>query len=396
MRAMKTLKFLLCLLVIFNSCSCEEDKPEPLRGRTVLVYLAADNNLSSFSENDIDEMMKGVPELESTLDNLIVYVDNANGKPRLFHLKKSSTGIAVQENIWTYELQNSVNVEVMKDVFSRAFTAFPAASHGLVLWSHSDGWLPSSSSSSISRSFGQDGSSKMNISQLHEVLKDYYFDFILFDACFMQSVEVLYELRDCCDYFVGSPTEIPGPGAPYQTVVKSMFTIDRNKNTAAFNVAEAYYDYYAANYNAGKNISNDNWTGGVAVSVVKTTELEQLATVVRNIFSQYLNGQTSIDVSDIMCYNPYQSNSYYYDLDGFIRSLTKSDTNYTAWQGVYRKAVPYYETTEKNYSAFGGMFSMEGSEGLSAYIPTKNLTSHTFYHSFAWYTAAGWDKTELF
>ena len=40
----------------------------------------------------------------------------------------------------------------------------------------------------------------------------------------MQSVEVAYELRDCSEYFIGSPTEIPGPGAPYKAVVPEMFT----------------------------------------------------------------------------------------------------------------------------------------------------------------------------
>lgn len=56
----------------------------------------------------------------------------------------------------------------------------------------------------------------MNIEDLKLVLQNApHFDFIMFDACFMQSVEVAYELRDCCDYYIGFPAENPGPGAAY-------------------------------------------------------------------------------------------------------------------------------------------------------------------------------------
>ncbi|KAA6321941.1 hypothetical protein EZS27_028467, partial [termite gut metagenome] len=258
MKAVKTVKFLLYLPIILGFCGCEKEEPElPLKGRrTVLAYLAADNSLSSFSEEDISEMMEGVMELKDEADRLIVYVDNnyrREGQPQLLRLKKDKTGTVVKEVIRTYETQNSVSVEVMKEVLSRTFGNFPAASYGLVLWSHGDGWAPANNQKlSLSRSFGEDesGSTKMDISDLHEVLRDYHFDFVLFDACFMQSVEVVYELRDCSDYFIGSPTEIPGPGAPYQTLVKSMFG---EKNTVAVDVANAYYKYYKDMYDDGRD-----------------------------------------------------------------------------------------------------------------------------------------------
>jgi hypothetical protein len=360
----------------------------------VLAYLAADNSLSPFSEKDMEEMMEGVLEMEDEADNLIVYVDNQKGDPRLVRLVKDETGAGVQEEvICTYISQNSVDVKVMKEVFSQVFTDFPAGGYGLVLWSHGEGWLPAPSRAT-SRSFGQDGSAKMNISDLYEVLKEYHFDFILFDACFMQSVEVLYELRDCSDYFIGSPTEIPGPGAPYQNTVKALFA---DKSTVAVDVAQSYYEYYAAKYNGGKNNANDNWTGGVSVSVVKSDGLEPLAEVTNDLFTRYLGSSTAIDASGIMCYDQLRSPSYYYDMDGLIGSLTEGNADYAAWQGAYEDAVVYFETTEKNYSAYGGMFSMEGAAGLSTYIPKKSATStNAFYSLYAWYTAAGWNQTGLF
>lgn len=52
----------------------------------------------------------------------------------------------------------------------------------------------------------------MNIPDFREALSSAFpkpLKFILFDSCNMQSVEVAYELRDCAEYFIGSPTEIP-------------------------------------------------------------------------------------------------------------------------------------------------------------------------------------------
>ncbi|KAA6340414.1 Clostripain [termite gut metagenome] len=384
-----------CVLVVFYAC--KDDVTETINGRTVLVYMAADNSLSSLAGNDFEEMMEGFAEVDNDADNLIVYLDDKT-KPQLIRILKNNVGKVVRQVIWTYDDQNSVDVKVMQEILSRTFNNFPAKSYGLVLWSHGDGWGPPDWKKT-SRSFGQDGNDKMNISDLRNILESYHFDFILFDACFMQTVEVAYELRACSDYFIGSPTEIPGPGAPYQILVKSMFATCSTEETA-IDIARNYYDFYALKYKEGQGSSNQNWTGGVSVSVVKSTELIPLAVATKNIFTQYLNREIVVDISGIMCYDPLRYPSYYYDIDSFIHSLTEdNNTDYTLWHTAFENAVPYFETTEKNYSMYGGggMFSMKNATGLSIYIPNKNLKDiNAFYATYQWYTAAGWDETELF
>ena len=82
---------------------------------------------------------------------------------------------------------------------------YKAESYGLIYWSHGEGWIPTPLPST--RWIGNDktgGGHYMNIEDLKLVLQNApHFDFIMFDACFMQSVEVAYELRDCCDYYIG-------------------------------------------------------------------------------------------------------------------------------------------------------------------------------------------------
>lgn len=103
----------------------------------------------------------------------------------------------------------------------------------------------------------------------------------------MQSAEVAYELRDCVEYLIGSPTEIPGPGAPYKSVVPELFT----ETNCAENIASAYFDAYQKSYN-GVVGSNDNWTGGVNTSVIKSAALDELALATRSIFTKYAQNRS--------------------------------------------------------------------------------------------------------
>lgn len=401
----KLKKLILAVLTVITvttvlvACN-HNDEPDPVQEedlRTVLVYIAADNSLTSFAADDIAEMVSGFAAVDADKNNLLVYVDTQSEKPFLYQITKDSKGAVVKKVLHEYQQQNSVYPTVMAEVYNRVFSAFPAKSYGLVLWSHGDGWLPSpaniSASKASTRWFGQDGTSYMDISSLNTALNSApHFDFILFDACFMQSVEVAYELKDRADYFIGAPNEIPGPGAYYTELVPAMFS---QVNDLAATVAHGYYDYYAAKY-TGQLGSNANWTMGVTVSVLKSSEVQALAAATAAILPKYITNGSAINVSSIYSYDP-RSTYYYYDLKGLVQSLTSSDdqTLFSAWSDAFELAVPLHLTTDKTYSSFVyGMISMAGSSGLSAYIPRSSYVSlNTFYHSYAWYSAAGWSNT---
>ena len=401
----KLKKLILAVLTVITvttvlvACN-HNDEPDPVQEedlRTVLVYIAADNSLTSFAADDIAEMVSGFAAVDADKNNLLVYVDTQSAKPFLYQITKDSKGAVVKKVLHEYQQQNSVYPTVMAEVYNRVFSAFPAKSYGLVLWSHGDGWLPSPSNISASKAstrwFGQDGTSYMDISSLNTALNSApHFDFILFDACFMQSVEVAYELKDRADYFIGAPNEIPGPGAYYTELVPAMFSQAKD---LASTVAHGYYDYYAAKY-TGQLGSNENWTMGVTVSVLKSSEVQALAAATAAILPKYITNGSAINVSSIYSYDP-RSTYYYYDLKGLVQSLTSSDdqTLFSAWSDAFELAVPLHLTTDKTYSWFVyGMISMAGSNGLSAYIPRSSYASlNTFYHSYAWYSAAGWSNT---
>lgn len=395
---MKTKLYILlwiCCSTLLVACESDDPIPEPpvSGSRTVLIYLAADNSLDKQVAADLAEMKKGIAKLDGSNVHLLVYIDTG-ASPRLVELKKKN-GEVIENLIKSYESRNSVGTAETIEVFNEVFSSnkFPAESFGLVYWSHGDGWVPNPLPSS--RWVGQDVGSGtfMNIADLVTILKSApHFDFILFDACFMQSIEVAYALRNYTDYLIGSPTEIPGPGARYDMLVPAMFAA----GDVAMKTAAAYYTPYEETYTGEIPITNDNWTAGVSVSLLKSSKLESLANMTKQVLSGSVNSaELRSKVYDYDKRTSYYGHIGYYDMVEMMRLLT-DNASFTAWKQAYDAAQLYWATTQMNFSGFTyNVFTMEGTNGISHYIPSSNSSSiNNAYRSTEWYEAAGLSKLD--
>lgn len=406
------LVFLLVLYFLLSSCGGGDDpEPQPVVSydRTVLIYMCADNSLgisagktNAFSTDDFNEMVSGISSssVDASKNVLLVYLDDKSSTlPTLYRLTKTSSGTVEQSIVYQYASDvNSAKKEVLSEVISRAFSEYPAKSYGFVYWSHGDGWIPAQTRSLFPmelRWIGVDdtnGLSYTEITDLASILKAQSpkLEFLMFDACFMSSIETLYDLRDCANYFIVSPTEIPGPGAPYQVLVPAMF-----KSSPALSMGQEYFKAYANIYNGGINSSGDYWTAGVSISVINASKLDRLAAVTKEHVSA-----TSWTVDDlrerVLDYDKRQTNSHvgYYDLSQLMKLLA-SESGYSAWKTVYDDAITFFSTTEQNYSFYIGMFPMSGSTGLSTYIPgqtTSTVSKDKAFQATSWYKDAGLSK----
>ena len=409
--------------------------------RTVVAYMVGDNkssgasDLSSLLLANIDSMMVGMQDV--TDGRLLVFSKLSTSDYSYLYRIKSTNGTVTADTLYTYSGINPLAYETMGSILSTAFSDYPAEGYGLIFASHGEGWVQASTSAgaslrssdlnseddsmsaispsastSISASaeatdssdgrldtsdvvaqqyIGAYSSTAMDITDFRTALQasGQHLDFILWDACFMQSVEVAYELRDEVDYLIGSPTEIPGPGADYAQVTPTLFSTSSDYATE---IAQAYYQPYADKYTGQTPTSNYNWTGGVSISVISSAGLDALATQSAAIFGSYAFDGT---VSSIMRYDRRSTKyRYYYDLDGLMAYLTDEGDDYDSWREAFDAAVPTWLTTEMNYSSSGGMFSMSGAEGLSTYIPTSSTSSTTlaFYLEYEWPTDTGWGQ----
>ena len=74
-----------------------------------------------------------------------------------------------------------------------------------------------------------------------------------------------------------------------------------------------------------------------------------------------------------------------------MQALMPSDA-FNAWLKAYQDALPYWHSTPKFYASASRWFSLEGTHGLTHYIPKKNdcsASSDIAYRSTSWYKDAG-------
>ena len=370
----RIIKYLCCLLAATLALvACDKEDPEAKRPlRTVLFYFAGDNNLGYYIDQNVEGIKNGISQAGITDGNIVIYTDKRNETPRLFYLKLER-GTVREIEIERYEEgQNSATAATLSQIIEKSVRTFPADSYGLVLWSHGTGWLPHKIGNYL-RSFGEDNGQSIELNDLADALSPYHFDFLLFDACYMASTEVVYALRNQADYIIGSPTEILAEGFPYQSIVGPMFEPEPDVRE----IASRFYTYYQED--AG------------TVSVVKCDELGALADACRPIFSGKTEEELfAVPVEELQIME-YLKKNYHalYDLEDYVSHLAEGEP-YETFKRCLEKAVVYKATTPKAVYAYGGglYLPVNTYSGLSIYVPQADLNSlNEWYKGLDWYQA---------
>lgn len=367
---MKTLKqMLLFVLIIFSGCrSAKEDEvmPEIYSERTIIVYMSADNDLSTDAIDDIEEMKKGY---SGNGVNLVAFVDLARESPYLLEITSGSGKV-----VKTYNEINSASTAQMQEVLMDIIKLYPARSYGLILWSHGTSWLPANTSL---RSFGRDHGSEMNIPDLSMSLP-IYFDFILFDACLMGSVEVAYELKDRTGYIIASSMEIIYRGFPYDRVIPELIkpAIDYTS------VGRHYFDYY------------DNMKGAyrsATISVIETRYLRELALQLKRLFDENTTNAYPLDRASVQRLDTYEE-QYCFDLEDFVNTAFPGE-NKSQFINTLDDVIIYKAHTP----LFLSKYEIATYSGLSCYIPLPEREDlNSYYKTLAWCKDTGMDKISFY
>ena len=417
---MKKLLIAICAVAMLAACHKDDTEENEVKAdRTVLVYISGECSLWDFIDDDLKEMKAGSQSIGD--NNLLVYVDNATtGEiPWLARINKgqitdsvSFTEIAKVMNLDPAESlvkgdPYSSEAQVMEGVLRYAFQKFPSKNndYGLVLWGHGSGWLIKDSipytAMARQKAYGIDngrndkqyGSADngkwLNIPSMAKSLSKLpHLSFIFCDCCNMMCLEVAYELRNITDYLIGTPAEIPGVGAPYNTVVPAMF----EKTTFWKSIVDYYFKQRAGGFD-------------VPLSVIQTNGMENLAnatkTVLKNSASKIGEGYPN---TSGLIYYYYDSSSHqvFFDANDFI--LKYADTNeYNSWKQVLDKTVIYKKMATSwminknswpNY--YGNYFTVteEKYGGVSMFVPTyiQQTTDNKYIQQMQWYKAAGYNE----
>lgn len=377
-----TLTF-ISLAIGLGSCSSDEPTPvtpdEPSTPRTVLVYIVAENNLSSQAPRDLQEMREASVAGHFGDSRLLVYYDIKNNEPELIEI--NSDGSTTTLKSYSNEVM-SVTSQRLEEVIADSRAIALARKYGLIFWGHGTGYVQDGLPSTLSYG-GEDKGNKsywMNSTTMAQVLEKKNFDWIYFDCCFMACIETVYELRHATDYILASATELPGEGMPYHLTLRHLMPQDSDLPAAVFET----YNYY--------NTTKSGYDRTCTMSLIKTEGLDNLAATVRQL---YASGVTAPDdyipqaFQTDYCHNRYGWS--YYDLAHYINALSPDNA---IFNDAFNQVVINAYATPRLWNDI----SLENHRGLSTLIIESsndpNIAKYN-YDQLAWWrdvVAARWNN----
>ncbi len=385
----------------FSACSKDDETPPIVspyvESRTVMVYMVAENSLNKNVWADVQEMLVGMNnDTLSANDRLVIYLDDVK-LPRIYVVDKTTkiTQFSELVPVMTYENDvNSSSAEQLGTFIDYVKSNYPAESYGLVMWSHASGWTPSNFSGDMysetptkRKSFGVDNGknttnnngNQMNIDDMASVLQGNAFDFIFFDACVMQTIEVAYELRDAAKWLIASPAEIPASGANYETMTRAMFLKDDYVNQMLTVYKQEYSNAY-----------------GIVVSAVNTEALDDYAAYMKSVVAAHRSEMLNLNISSMLNYIRYGSwtttSPDFLDMQGIMLKVL-DDEEYAQWKGNTDKLITCVHTG-RWYSGYPkSIIAIDDAQccGMAMFIPFEKYTYS--YESFnEKYLKTSWAK----
>lgn len=403
---------MICLLATFSSCSNDKnDEPEAPRGRTVLVYISAENTLSSYVDENISQMVKGSATL-SPENHLIAFVDKASANEMPYIIEIAGGG---QKTVKTFAGDICAgDPREMRDIIKWTASNYPAKDYGLILWGHASGWLiedsvsTSPAASRPKRAFGIDNGTNnpgsdmgkwMNTPSMAKYIAEsgIKFKYIFADVCCFQNVENAYELRNVTDYLIGSPAEIPADGAPYDAIMPYLFSTAPDFYKG---IIDEYEKYYAGRSYYGETFS-------VPLSAAKTAEAVPLAQAATRMWS-VMPPAGNISTKEVIYYfsrysvtgKGYDRNKIFYDAYDMIYANTGKQQSDT-WRNALNRMVVYssFNTSRHWMSAGHVSFSdftvtPERISCISMFVPLSIYDSGAAQYNemikhMSWYYASG-------
>ncbi len=412
-RSLSPLLLVLCLFAFAGALTLEaaprattparQTQPSAKKKWTIMVFMAADNNLEGGTEVDINEM-----ETVGSTDDVAILVEaDRIGKysqqsdwqwsdTKRLYIKKDSNPKKVTSPIMK-ELGevDSASPEALLDFVKWCKETAPAERYALILWNHGTGWKEISpdvyasidearglspaltaAMNSISYNISYDNTSNtsMDIPTLQTTLAKAAgilgqpIDLLGFDACLMQMLEVAHAAAPAARFQVGSTDLEPERGWPYDAILRGLAaqpTMDGRK------LGELIVSSYKASYQMGSQ-------GNVAVtlSLIDLGKVQEFTQALARLTTAMKSGIAEIDTfeqarEDALKY-VYKD---YLDVGHFLKLLGARSAN----PSVKKEAAATYQALVGTPAAPGlivaNAFTGEKykeARGLSIFFPDRS------------------------
>lgn len=352
---LKIISMILIFPLLASSCLREEADNHPkVPNRTILFYMAGDGSTEGEIQEKTDALAAAwnVPEG----NRLLVYQNRGKDyTPRLLEIGKGKADVLEdytdRKATFSQDLSRAIN-DMVKFC--------PGSDYGLIVFSHSNGWLPSGNygGGAGTRTVATDGSMDFELRDFAHTIPDGQFRFIIFESCQMAGIEVAYELKSKTRLILASSAEIVSPG--FTPVYGRMLERLYKETPELTEFANDYYEY--CNKQTGDLRS-------ATVSVISTAGVAPFREFISRVEEENVEHWEWVERDKIQHFDRRKADHLFYDLESYIRSIgTQQDINQLA--GLLAGAVLYKAATESFMPGTPYGFEVGEHCGLTVYIPS--------------------------
>lgn len=219
----------------------------------------------------------------------------------------------------------------------------------------------------------------MDIKDLESAIPSNMFEYIIFDACLMGSVEVAYQLRNKTKYILASPTETLADGLPYEDIIATLFDNDAHDNNIERlqTVGTQYMNYYNTNNGSYKSAS---------ISLINTKHLKTLAESVYTLLNSYTLSKWEYKDQEVQKLDIYEKTLTF----DFLDFLNKNYPDILI-QNV-ETCLDNVVMHKAHTTRFLDLYDIIYFCGLSCYIPQKDeVFLNKYYQTLDWSSDSGFD-----
>ena len=364
---------------------------------TVLIYMAADNDLEATAWQDINKM----EQIGSTDDvNVVVQWDNKGqygfkGCHRLYinNNPNGEVGKITSKVVGNLSEINSADPIHLVDFIQWGMEKYPAEKYAVILWNHGAGWRkPTDDEKEKSQGicFDETSGISMSLEELREAfaqINQNYgqkLEFIGMDACLMGMVEVAYDMKDYGKYLTFSQASVYG--LPYHYILGDLTADPRINGKRLAEITVSRFRQYWLE----KGI--EYFT---TISAVDLSRIDSLVSAIDDFSGTVLNKQESV-VENLVASAKETENidkifTDFKDLNSFLNNLKEK----TQDEEIVEKADNVIGSLKQAviYEAHGDQFSPNTS-GMTIWIPDRDklIKHYNDYLSMPFCSITRWDE----
>jgi len=384
------------LSLVLTSCSDDSVDVNTINKQTILIFMPWSGSQSSVGlynelKANLDSIESAIVDEKGMNGRVLVFLSSSSQSSSLYEITYENGKIehhTIKEYTGNEYDTTQGMLQILNDVQANAYALY----YAMIIGGHGSGWTfkedwndyPNNAKAygavgakgnkavadgvlplyPQTRFFGSvsDMNYAFNITDLADAIQQagMKMQYILFDDCYMANIETAYMLKDATNYLIASTSEVMAMGMPYRELWSNLA-----KSTPGYEgIINSFHTFYS-NYKVYYDRNTKYIIPGGALSAIDCRNLEQLATVMKEINSHYTLADSlrdSVQVLDGF------NNHIFYDMGSYVDHVCNNANLKSDFHAALDNVVKYKQSTD---SVFTNLYH-------SAYsIPVKTFSGIT-------------------